>query len=428
MSKEIIRVPDIGSSDPVDVIELLVQVGDTLTQDASLLVLESAKASVELPSPVAGKVLALKVKVGDRVQVGDALLEVEVDSDKAPQPSVGASHAGEPVSEAPQTLADVDGVKDSQPLEGAGSIGEPPAASHDQDATLVHAGPAVRKLARQLGVSLAEVQASGAHQRILKEDVHAYVARRLQQPSGSVLASLPEIDFSQFGEIERVATSSLRRTAARRLQQGWQQIPQVTQHELVDITELEAFRQAENQRQPQKLSLLAFVARALVAALHEFPHFNASLSGDGSELILKHYVHLGFAVDTERGLLVPVLKNADHLGVRDIAQGVAVLADKARSRKLLPTDMQGASITISSLGGIGGTAFTPLVNYPEVAILGLSRADWQPLWQQDSGSFEARLMLPLSLSYDHRVIDGAEAARFVVFLREQLTDLRRLLL
>ena len=402
MSTEIIKVPDIGSSDPVDVIELLVKVGDTLAQDDSLLVLESAKASVEVPSPVAGKVLALSVKVGDRVKVGDDLMEVEVGAKPAAAPApdaVGASPAGE-------------------------------FAAKGDAYTTVHAGPAVRKLARQLGVDLTQIRAaSGQHQRILKEDVYALVATRLQQPAGTALTPLPDIDFAQFGETEKVATSNLKRTAARHLQQSWQQVPQVTQHELADITKLEAFRKAENKRNPQvKLTLLAFVARAVVAALREFPHFNASLSSDGSELILKRYIHLGFAVDSDRGLLVPVLKDADKLGVREIAKGIAELADKARSRKLLPADMQGASFTLSSLGGIGGTAFTPLVNHPEVALLGLSRADWQPVWRPDKEKFKPRLMLPLSLSYDHRVIDGADAARFVVFLREQLADARRLLL
>jgi pyruvate dehydrogenase E2 component (dihydrolipoamide acetyltransferase) len=334
-----------------------------------------------------------------------------------------------PLDPRPAAKDDDRAIKDDESVSvGASFAGE--FAAKDDEHAPVHAGPAVRKLARQLGVDLAQVTAaSGQHQRIVKEDVYALVAARLQQPAGTALAALSDIDFAQFGEIEKVATSNLKRTAARRLQQNWQQVPQVTQHELADITELEAFRQAENQRNPQiKLTLLAFVARAVVAALRQFPRFNASLNSDGNELILKHYIHLGFAVDSDRGLLVPVLKDADRLGVRDIAQGLASLADKARNRKLLPADMQGASFTLSSLGGIGGTAFTPLVNHPEVAILGLSRADWQPLWRPDKEKFKPRLMLPLSLSYDHRVIDGADAARFVVFLREQLADLRRLLL
>lgn len=431
MAKYQVTVPDIGSSDPVDVIELLVAVGDKVAVDDSLLVLESEKASVEMPSPVAGKVTQWLVALGASVNTGDVVLELEVAAEESASADtaevVDKAVAGEqPVSVAPApTQADTpaavpagDAVVaprqvEAEPVQTAGTL---PA---------VHAGPAVRKLARQMGIDLAHLPTgSGTNGRLVKEDVFEFV----RQGAGKT-ASVPEVDFSQFGEVERQPLSTLRQTAARHLQQGWQVIPQVTQHELTDITELEAFRRAENARHPEvKLTLLAFVARAVVGALQVFPQFNSSLTASGNELIIKHYCHLGFAVDTEHGLLVPVLKDADRLGVRAIAQSVAGLAEQARNRKLQPRDMQGASFTITSLGGIGGTAFTPLVNSPQVAILGISRADWQPVWQPDSQTFVPRLMLPLSLSYDHRVIDGADAARFVVHLAASLSDLRRLLL
>lgn len=432
MANDIITVPDIGSDDPVDVIELLVAEGDDIQVDDSLLVLESAKASVEVPSPKAGKVGKLLVKVGDRVNAGDKLLELQLAAESTPVEETEAQ-AAEPEPEpleahqpqAPEPQAATQSQPSTPEVNVNAAEDEPPASSRP-----VHAGPAVRKLARKLGVDLAQLgEASGQHSRILKADVHAYVKQRLQAPTGVGLVALPEVDFSQFGEVWREPTSNLQRTAARHLQQGWQQIPQVTQHELVDVTELEAFRKAENQRRPDsRLSLLAFVAKAVSHALTLYPRFKSSLSASGDELIMKSYTHLGFAVDTERGLLVPVLRDADQLGVAAIAEGVASLAEKARSRQLTPRDMQGACFTLSSLGGIGGTHFTPLVNHPQVAILGLSRADWQPQWQADKGEFVPRLMLPLSLSYDHRVIDGADAARFVVLLRELLADVRRLLL
>jgi pyruvate dehydrogenase E2 component (dihydrolipoamide acetyltransferase) len=471
VANEIVKVPDIGSDDPVDVIELMVAPGDSIAADDSLVVLESAKASVEVPSPLAGKVVKFLVKVGDRVNTGDDLLEIaaqggsettDAGPDSVPEGKASAkaaptseATAGKSGSEKSGSEKPASKKEETPPTAGESVMASTPArassgaeanvskpstnpaitadgkASTQSPSAAVHAGPAVRKLARQLGVDLAQVTStSGQHQRLIKEDVLAHVAAHMQQPvTGAAMAALPDVDFSQFGEVESVATSTLRRTAAKNLQLGWQHIPQVTQHELADITELEAFRREENKHHPEiKLTLLAFVAKVAVSALKKFPNFNASLSGDGNNLILKKYIHLGFAVDSDRGLLVPVLRDADKLGVRDIGQGVAALAELARTRKLQPRDMQGASFTISSLGGIGGTAFTPLVNHPQVAILGLSRADWQPVWRAETKSFEPRLMLPLSLSYDHRVIDGADAARFVVYLRDQLADLRRLVL
>ena len=299
----------------------------------------------------------------------------------------------------------------------------------------MHAGPAVRKLAREMGVDLAAVKGTGPRQRILQEDVHAWVKQKLSQPqsaasaTGSVIPALAEIDFSRFGEVERVALNKLRKVAAANLHRSWLTIPHVTQHDDADITELEAFRQGENQRLKNdgvKLTMLAFLVRACAVALHKFPRFNSSLTVDGEALIEKRYIHIGVAVETENGLMVPVLRDADKKGIVQIAAEVSELAAKARNRKLTPADMQGGTFSISSLGGIGGTAFTPIVNWPEVAILGVSRSEMKPRW--NGKDFEPRLMLPLSLSYDHRVIDGADAARFITFVNQLLTDMRRALL
>lgn len=427
MAKHQVTVPDIGSTDPVDVIELLVQAGDSVEVDTSLLVLESAKASVEMPSPVAGKLVKWLVKLGDSVNTHDVVAEIETAEGVEKKAEEKPAEKTEPVVEqkevTAQAQAEVEAPSETEKAKQEAKTHKTVSAP----SSVVHAGPAVRKLARQMGIDLAQVtQGTGVNGRIVKDDVYRFVK---QGGAGAAATSLPDIDFSQFGAIDVQPLSTLRQTAAKNLQQGWQIIPQVTQHDLVDVTELDAFRKAQNQQSPDiKLSLLAFVAKAAVAALKAFPHFNSSLAANGKELVIKQYYHMGFAVDTERGLLVPVLKNIDQLGVNAIAQGVASLAEQARNRKLQPKDMQGASFTITSLGGIGGTAFTPLVNHPQVAILGISRADWQPVWNAQAQQFEPRLMLPLSLSYDHRVIDGADAARFVVLLRDLLSDVRRLLL
>lgn len=430
-ASETIKIPDIGSDDPVDVIEILVAVGDDFSENDSLVVLESAKASVEVPAPLSGKVEKLLIKPGDRVSVGDDLMQVISAAGQSAESAQATSAAPQPEKAAAKPTAQPTSIVEvpkSAPAPRPEPAGQPLAS-----AATVHAGPAARKLARELGLELTTVaDSSGRNGRITKGDVAAAAKQRIQQaaqaPAGGALAAMPEIDFSKFGEVERVATSGLRRTAAKHLQRSWQSVPQVTQNELVDVTDLEAFRKAENKRDSgQKLTMLAFVARAVVTALKEFPDFNSSLSPDFNELIMKKYIHLGFAADTDRGLVVPVLRDADKLGIKGIAKGVSDLAKAARDRKLTPRDMQGACFTISSLGGIGGTSFTPLVNSPEVAILGISRADWQPRWNADKGEFEPRLMMPLSLSYDHRVIDGANAARFIVYLRDALQDLRRLL-
>lgn len=432
-----IKVPDLGDIDAAELIELLVKEGDEVEAEQIIGVLESDKASLEIPSPAAGRVSALAVKVGDRLSTGDALMTLSVSSDDeaSDESSDDTAAASEPSREAkpsaqePARREPRDTATDTR-LRGA-EAGAPSGP--------VHAGPAVRKLARELGADLTKVSGTGPKGRILKEDVHAHVKALLTEkpaPAAGVPgAPLPEIDFSKFGEIEEREQSKLRRVAAANLHRSWITVPHVTQFDEADITDLEAFRQSENQRlaksargdaKPVKLTMLAFLVKACAVALREFPTFNSSLSASGETLILKRYIHIGVAVDTPNGLVVPVIRDADTKGILSIASEMSELAEKARNRKLTPGDMQGGSFSISSLGGIGGTAFTPIVNWPEVAILGVSRTQTKPVW--DGKQFVPRDMLPLSLSYDHRVIDGADAARFTQFLAATLTDLRRALL
>ncbi|MBA3980867.1 MAG: dihydrolipoyllysine-residue acetyltransferase [Alcanivorax sp.] len=437
-----IKVPDLGDIDAAELIELLVKEGDEVEAEQVIGVLESDKASLEIPSPAAGRVIALAVKVGDRLSTGDALMTLSVSSDDeaSDESSDDTAAASEPSREAkptPQELTPQEPAR-REPRETATDAGQRGAEAGAPSGP-VHAGPAVRKLARELGADLAKVSGTGPKGRILKEDVHAHVKALLTEkpaPAAGVPgAPLPEIDFSKFGEIEEREQSKLRRVAAANLHRSWITVPHVTQFDEADITDLEAFRQSENQRlaksargdaKPVKLTMLAFLVKACAVALREFPTFNSSLSASGETLILKRYIHIGVAVDTPNGLVVPVIRDADTKGILTIASEMSELAEKARNRKLTPGDMQGGSFSISSLGGIGGTAFTPIVNWPEVAILGVSRTQTKPVW--DGKQFVPRDMLPLSLSYDHRVIDGADAARFTQFLAATLTDLRRALL
>ncbi|MFP5383256.1 MAG: 2-oxo acid dehydrogenase subunit E2 [Gammaproteobacteria bacterium] len=464
-----VKVPDVGTDKPVDVIEVNVRPGDVIALEQTIIVLESDKATVEVPSPVAGVVKSVALTVGDKVTQGALVLVVDAagsassavppsppplspggrgeksnGGDVPPEgeksgdgfaPEKGAQGNGGdvPVSEEKRE----DGV--GRPLAGTGVSAIPPLSPPGRGdggeglpATNVHAGPAVRKLARELGVSLAEVSGSGPKQRVLKDDVHAYVKRRLTAPAGAAGTGLPElpvIDFAKWGAIEEQPLNKLRRVSAQNLHRSWVTIPHVTQHDEADITELEDFRVFENGRLPEggvKLTMLAFMVKACVNALQKYPRFNSSLAVNGETLIVKQHWHIGIAVDTPDGLVVPVIRDADRKGINDIAREMGVLSKKARDRKLLPSDMQGATFSISSLGGIGGTAFTPIVNWPEVAILGVSKAQTRPVW--DGKQFQPRLMLPLSLSYDHRVIDGAEAARFITYLSRLLADMRRVLL
>lgn len=430
-----VAVPDLGDIEGAELIELHIKVGDRIEQEQVIGVLESDKASLEIPSPEAGVVKAIIAKVGDKLSTGDALLELEASAAGAEaQPPHASTETPAEEQVTPQTPAAQDRGAEAP---AQGTLAETEASEHGSDpqrsSAKVYAGPAVRKLARKLGVDLAQVKGSGDKGRIVKDDVHAHVKTLLtQRPAASAAGfnlELPEVDFSKFGDIERIELNKLRRVAGTNLHRAWLTIPHVTQFDEADITTLEAFRQSENQRLQKsgvKLTMLAFLVKACAVALREFPHFNSSLENGGAALIQKRYINIGVAVDTPNGLVVPVVRDADRKGVLDIAREVAELAEKARNRKLAPADMQGGTFTVSSLGGIGGTAFTPIVNWPEVAILGVSRTQKKPVWNGEG--FEPRDMLPLSLSYDHRVIDGADAARFTTFLASVLADMRRALL
>ncbi len=430
---ETVTVPDLGDIEGAEIIEVSVAAGDALEAEQVIAVLESDKASLEIPAPQAGTVESVTIKVGDKVSTGDALLTLTVSGESAES---GEQEAAGSASAASEPQGDATG-KQEQAQQQAESANKSPAtsAAASSPSKSVHAGPAVRKLAREMGVDLAQVPGTGPKERILKEDVHAWVKQRLEnQPAasaggGGLSLDLPEIDFSQFGDIEREELNKLRKVSAQNLHRSWLTIPHVTQHDNADITDLEAFRKQQNkalEREGVKLTMLAFLVAACAKALKAFPRFNSSLENSGEALIHKHYINIGIAVDTPNGLVVPVIKDADKKTLKEIAVEMGDLAEKARNRKLTPADMKGGTFSISSLGGIGGTAFTPIVNWPEVAILGVSRSDMQPVW--DGSQFVPRLTLPLSLSYDHRVIDGADAARFTTYLSQLLSDMRRVLL
>ncbi|UYZ84054.1 dihydrolipoyllysine-residue acetyltransferase [Entomomonas sp. E2T0] len=418
---EQINVPNIGGEGQV--IEILVKVGDSVEAEQSIVTLESAKASMEVPTPKAGIVKKLLFKMGDSLKDGDPMIELEVAGSAAP--------VAESVKEATSSQASAPAAK-ATPASVSAPTGAPAGNS-----AKVHAGPAVRMVARDFGVDLGLVTPTGPRGRILKEDVQNFVKQQLQQPKaaagavtgGSGIPPIPEVDFSRFGEIEEVAMTRLMQIAAVNLHRSWVNVPHVTQFDQSDITELEAFRVAQKalgDKKGVKLTLLPFLIKACAYLLLEMPDFNSSLAPSGKALIRKKYVHVGFAVDTPDGLLVPVIRNADKKSLFELAQEAADLAAKARDKKLKPDEMQGACFTISSLGHIGGTGFTPIVNAPEVAILGVNKATMQPVW--DGKAFQPRLMLPLSLSYDHRVINGAAAARFTKRLADVLADIRSMLL
>lgn len=476
MSKEVL-VPDVGDASEVEVIEILVAEGDEVKADASLIVLESDKASMEIPSPFDGTIKSISVKVGDTVDEGDLILVIEeaggadddkparekkasTSKEKSDKADEAPAQADDKTEEGDEEASEEEGDKEASdetedaPTEGGEEAeeGEKEASPKRDDAeedgkeqqsddaddapkkpagSKVHAGPAVRKQAREYGVDLERVKGSGKEGRILKEDVQAFVKSRLQSGSSTTtgIPNVPVIDFSKFGETELKALSRVRRAGARNLHRSWLNIPHVTQFDEADITELEAFRKIQNEelaKSGTKISPLAFLIRAVVHSLQTFPQFNASLDEKVENLILKRYFNIGIAVDTDDGLVVPVIKGADKMGVIELAKKSAELAGMARDKKLPMDAMQGATFTISSLGGIGGTGFTPIVNAPEVAILGVSRSRITPVW--NGTTFEPRTMLPLSLSYDHRAIDGAEAARFTRFLAETISDLRRILM
>ena len=428
-------VPDIGDFKDVPVIEVLVKPGDSVKAEDSLVTLESDKATMEVPAPFAGVVKEMKVKVGDKVSQGIAILTLEADGATQPAASKPAAPAPAPAARA----APVAGPPvQPPPAAVAAPAVAPPAALAPVDEVgfaHTHASPGVRRFARELGVDLTTVKGSGPKGRILKDDVQGYVKASLGRPAaapvggGLSVLPLPAVDFAKFGATELKPLSRIKKISGANLHRNWVTIPHITQNDEADITELEAFRKQmseEGQKQGVRVTLLAFLIKAAVAALKQFPQFNASLSPDGESLVLKHYYNVGVAVDTPNGLVVPVIRECDKKGVIQLARELGEVSAKAREGKLSPADMQGGCFSISSLGGIGGLNFTPIINAPEVAILGVSRSLMKPSYRD--GQFVPRLMLPLSLSYDHRVIDGAEGARFITYVSTVLSDIRRLVL
>jgi pyruvate dehydrogenase E2 component (dihydrolipoamide acetyltransferase) len=437
-----VLVPDIGGFKDVDVIDVLVKDGQQIEKETPLITLETEKAAMDVPAPEAGKITQVKLKAGDKVSEGSLilLLELAAATDapanlKAPAAAAPAEakrstpvvpppadRAPAPVAAAAQTSASAEATAPAAPR----------AAIDQQAFSKAYASPSVRKFARELGADLGHIKGTGIKGRITHEDVKAYVkglltAARTAAPA-TALPKVPVVDFAQFGAVEIKPLSRIQKISGARLQASWINLPHVTQHEDADITDLEDARAAlksKASREGVKLTPLAFIIRACVLSLQEFPRFNSSLDASGENLVLKKYFNIGFAADTPSGLVVPVIPNADGLSLYDIARALASMSEKARTGKLKATEMQGGTFTISSLGGIGGTSFTPIINAPEVAILGVSRSAQKPVYER--GAFVPRLMLPLSLSYDHRVIDGADAARFVVFLAKTLSDVKALL-
>jgi pyruvate dehydrogenase E2 component (dihydrolipoamide acetyltransferase) len=436
--KEVL-VPDIGNFDSVDVIEVHIKVGDTVNQDDSLITLESDKASMDIPSPFSGTVKEIRIKVGDKVAQGALIALVEAAEGaaaaEAPKPAATPAPAAVAAPEIPPPSRPIPEVP--KPIAPQGRPNPVAARAEFAPGKNPHASPSVRKFARELGADLTRVTGSGPKGRISKEDVQAWVKGELTKPrteaatGGMNVLAMPAIDFSQFGATETQPMSRIKKLSGANLHRNWVTAPHVTQFDNADITDLEDFRksmQDEANKRGVKLTMLAFLMKAAVNALKAYPNFNASLSPAGDELILKQYYNIGFACDTPDGLVVPVIRDVNQKDVMDIARDLADLSAKARERKLKIEEMQGGCFTISSLGGIGGTAFTPIINCPEVAILGVSRSSIEPVWDAKTKTFEPRLMLPLSLSYDHRVIDGADGARFTSHLRVMLSDVRRLLL
>jgi len=440
-----VKVPDIGDFKEVDVIEILVKPGDSVTKEASLITVESDKATMEIPSPVAGVVKELRVKLGDKVGEGSMILlletrEVGTPATQPPKPDEMSAPSTKPATmPAPASETAAAQIRMPAPV---------PLAPDTEVATFKpHASPSVRKFARELGADLGKVQGTGPKGRITQENVQAFVKGVMTQAPAKAtsaaaqaggapfnLPEWPQVDFAKFGPVELKPLSRIKKLSGANLHRNWISIPHVTQFDEADITELEAFRKessAVSEKQGFKLTMLAFLIKACVTALRQYPEFNASIERGGENLVLKKYFHIGVAVDTPDGLVVPVMRDADRKGVYDLARELAEVSKLARERKLKPGDMQGGTFSISSLGGIGGTAFTPIINAPEVAILGVSRSAMRPVWaggRDGAGQFVPRLMLPLSLSYDHRVVDGAAAARFTSYLASVLSDIRRSLL
>ncbi len=428
-SEQLIAVPDLGGSDAVEVIEICASVGDEINEGDSLVVLESDKASMEIPSPVSGKIVEIKLKEGDKASEGDALALIAV---------VGAAITASAVDAPMESPATVEKTPESEstPVAAPNPNPEPPNEPRGESSSAdVYAGPSVRKLARQLGVDLSKLKASGPRNRYTKDDVRSYVKQLVADvnsgkvSSGAGIPPIPEIDFSKFGDVEMVKLSKIAKLTSANMSRNWLNVPHVTQFDDADITELEAFRKSmkgEAEKRGVKLTPLPFLLKAAADALQAEPSFNVSLHADGEHIVQKNYIHIGIAVDTPNGLMVPVIRDVDKKGLWELAAESSALATKARDGKLMPRDMQGACFTISSLGAIGGNGFTPIVNAPEVAIMGVSKAQIKPIW--NGSEFEPRQMLPLSVSYDHRAINGAHCGRFFTHMVAVLGDIRRLLL
>ena len=432
-SERLALVPDLGGATDVEIIEISVKVGDELSDGDSLVVLETDKASMEIPVNFVGTVLELKVAEGQKVNVGDTIAVLMAASNETIK-------ADEPVTQvkAPSVAvtAQVSKAAVAQKVVSPAKAPAPKvsAAAPVRDGSAAHAGPAVRMLARELGVDLGQVSATGPRGRVLKEDVQVFVKQKMLQPAlsagqGVGIEQPPAIDFSQFGEVDHIKMSKIKRITAQNMTRSWLNVPHVTQFDHADITELEVFRKsikAEAEKKGTKVTPLPFMLKACAMALREFPQFNVSLDNDGEHIIQKHYVHIGVAVDTPAGLMVPVIRDVDKKSIWQLSEELIAMGAKAKDKKLMPADMQGGCFTISSLGSIGGTAFTPIVNTPEVAILGVSKAEMQPRW--NGSEFEPKLMMPLSLSYDHRAVNGADAARFTQYLGKLLGDIRYLVM
>jgi pyruvate dehydrogenase E2 component (dihydrolipoamide acetyltransferase) len=436
-----VKVPDIGDYKDVPVIEVFVKPGDSVKAEESLITVESDKATMEVPSPSSGTVKELRVKVGDKVSQGSLVLVLE----PAGAPAKAAPEAAPAAKAAPAPAAAAPAVKE-QPAAAVATPAAQRAPEPRPEASAApvdeagfgraHASPSVRRLAREFGVDLSRVKGSGPKERIVKEDVQAFVKEQLAKPAGATaggaglnLLPLPQIDFTKFGEVKTQPLSRIKKLTGANLHRNWVTIPHVTQNEEVDVTELEAFRKSQSEdakKEGVRLTMIAFLIKASVAALKKFPEFNSSLSPDGESLVLKQYYNVGVAVDTPNGLVVPVLRDADRKGLLELARELGEVSERMRNGKISPADMQGGCFSISSLGGIGGTHFTPIINAPEVAILGVGKSAMRPVW--NGKDFAPRLMLPLSLSYDHRVIDGALGARFITYLSGVLADIRRLVL
>ena len=436
MSTVEVKVPDIGDFDDVEIIEILVAVGDKVAEEDSLITVETDKATMEIPSSHSGTVKEIKVKLGDTISQGGLVVVLESSGaaavkEEEPKLASAPTPAAEPVAvaEAPKSAP--------APAPKVEHKSSPTANINPERFKSAHASPALRKFARELGVDLTEVSGTGRNSRILKEDVKSFVKQvmktggRSNGAGGTVLGvePMPEIDFSKWGEIETQPLSRINKLTGKFLHRNWVTIPHVTQFDEADITSLEAFRKQSNkeyEKEGVKFTMLSFIMKAIAAGLKKYPRFNSSLDATGENLIMKNYFHIGVAVDTPDGLVVPVIRDVDKKSLVDISIELREISGKARDKKLKPSDMQGGCMSISSLGGIGGTKFTPIVNAPEVAILGVSKAEMKPVW--NGTEFEPKLMCPLSLSYDHRVIDGADGARFVTYISHRLADARRLLL